>query len=74
MNWIGWVCWEPLKHSSGVHRSPMGVFIFVGEEGVESFKDFSFWSDPIGEVGVIIHIKETIAIQYLPSTVYRSQY
>lgn len=52
----------------------MGVFIFVGEEGVESFKDFSFWSDPIGEVGVIIHIKETIAIQYLPSTVYRSQY
>ena len=32
-------------------------FILMAEEGVESFKDFSFMRDPIGEVGVIISIK-----------------
>ena len=33
-------------------------FVLMAEEGVESFNVFSFWSDPIGEVGVIIYIKE----------------
>jgi len=32
-------------------------FILMAEEGVESFKDFSFMRDLIGEVGVIISIK-----------------
>jgi len=34
----------------------------MGEEGVESFKDISFVSDPIGEVGVIIYIKEPLVM------------
>ncbi|KAK7410524.1 hypothetical protein VNO78_01367 [Psophocarpus tetragonolobus] len=48
----------------------MAWFVLMGEEGVESFKDFSFWSDPIGEVGVIVYIKEPLAFKTFPSTVH----
>jgi len=34
----------------------------MGEEGVESFKDISFVSEPIGEVGVIVNIKEPLVM------------
>lgn len=52
-------CWKPLKLDGGVvnsigHLWVCFVLIWL-KEGVESFKDFSFLSDPIGEVGVIIY-------------------
>lgn len=46
----------------------------MGEEGVESFKVFSFLSDPIGEVGVIIHIKEPLSFKTFLQPYTDSQY
>lgn len=42
---------------------PWMWFVLMAEEGVESFKVFSFLSDPTGEVGVIIYIKEPLAFK-----------
>lgn len=52
----------------------MAWFVLMAEEGVESFKDFSFLSDPIGEVGVIIYIKEPFAFKTFPFNCTHSQH
>lgn len=38
----------------------MAWFVLMAEEGVECFKDFSFLSEQVAEVGVIIHWHSTV--------------